>query len=112
MTINYLSFDIEDNFEPYELADPGDWHRYEPQVLENTERILELLGRLRQRATFFILGKVARRRPEIVQIIHDQNHEIACHGFQHQRAEKLEKPGSSRMPKWARKRLRPVHPVT
>lgn len=83
MSWNYLTFDIEDNFEFGELTDPGDWVQYEPQVVENTKKILNLLDEHHVKATFFILGKVAERRPEIVPLIVERGHRIASHGYSH-----------------------------
>src|SRR6187402_1174611 len=57
--------------------------RMDPRVVENTERALALLRRHRQRATFFVLGRVAERHPEIVQRIYEEGHEVACKGYDH-----------------------------
>jgi polysaccharide deacetylase family protein (PEP-CTERM system associated) len=46
-------------------------------------RLLDLLARSRARATFFVLGALAERQPEIVRMIHAAGHEIACHGHMH-----------------------------
>lgn len=58
---------------------------------DGTFRYLELFERLSLPATFFIVGEVAERRPDIVDAIHLAGHEIACHAWQHpnigQRAE-------------------------
>jgi len=93
MITNILTFDIEDNFEQHELVDPLDWERYEGQVLENTTRILSLLEEFQVKSTFFILGKVAERRPEIVRTIYESGHEVATHGYAHQPVTLLGKKG-------------------
>jgi len=90
---NLISFDIEDNFTREELVDDKDWLKYEGQVRENTCRILDLLSRHRVKATFFLLGKVADRRPEIVSKILLDGHEIASHGYIHERVGVLGKAG-------------------
>lgn len=46
-------------------------------------RYLELFERLSIPATFFVVGKVGERRPDIVDAIHDAGHEVACHGWDH-----------------------------
>lgn len=90
---NILSFDIEDNFTREELADPRDWEKYEGQVVENTERILRLLDEYDTKATFFVLGKVASRRPEVVQMIGKAGHEVASHGYIHEWVDRLGEDG-------------------
>jgi len=90
---NLISFDIEDNFTREELADANDWLKYEGQVMENTCRILDLLSKHGVQATFFLLGKVADRRPEIVNRILQDGHEIASHGYIHERVDVLGKAG-------------------
>jgi peptidoglycan-N-acetylglucosamine deacetylase len=52
-------------------------------VVPSTRALLELLGRRGVRATFFVLGEVARRRPGLVAEIAAQGHEVACHGQHH-----------------------------
>lgn len=79
-----MSFDIEDNFAREELRDDADWSRYEGQVLPNTEKIVALLQALKVDATFFVLGKVAARRPEVVRCIDRAGFEIASHGYAHE----------------------------
>lgn len=93
MITNILTFDIEDNFEQDELVDPLDWERYEGQVLDNTTRILNLLKEFGVKSTFFILGKVAERKPEIVRAVYESGHEIATHGYAHQPVVLLGKKG-------------------
>jgi len=86
---NLLTFDIEDNFTMDELVDQDDWEIYKLQVVENTRRILNLLERYETKATFFVLGKVAERHPEIVKMINRAEHELASHGYIHERASVL-----------------------
>lgn len=89
MINNILTFDIEDNFAKSELKKPSDWERYEGQVEENTHRILEMLRKYEVTATFFVLGKVAARRPNIVHRILSEGHEIASHGYIHEKVDNL-----------------------
>ena len=90
---NILTFDIEDNFTHAELSNPEDWGKYEKQVVENTRRILTLLARYNIQATFFVLAKVAERRPEVVKMIMSKGHEIASHGYIHERVQVLGRNG-------------------
>lgn len=83
MKFHYLTFDIEDFFDADELSDTRDWDRYAPQVVENTERILSMLRKHRVRATFFVVGKVAARHPDIVKRIVGEGHSLGSHGYAH-----------------------------
>ena len=51
----------------------------------NTHRLLDLLDTAQTRATFFVLGWVAERQPHLVRTIHARGHEVASHGYAHQR---------------------------
>jgi polysaccharide deacetylase family protein (PEP-CTERM system associated) len=86
--VNALSIDVEDYYHVAGFESVvrfEDWGRYESRVERNTHRILELLEAHRSKATFFILGWVGERFPKLVREIHDQGHEIASHGYSHQR---------------------------
>jgi len=85
--INALSFDIEDWFQVENLkgvVSYGDWESAELRVEANTEKILALLREHKVKATFFILGWIAEKRPSLVKAIHDEGHEIASHGYAHE----------------------------
>jgi polysaccharide deacetylase family protein (PEP-CTERM system associated) len=84
-----LSFDVEDNFTREELADPGDWDKFESQVVENTKRVVKLLNDINGDATFFVVGKTAERRPEIVRIISESGFEVASHGYAHEPVDQM-----------------------
>ncbi len=62
----------------------GDWRRIGPELEQQVHTILELLDSLGSRATFFVLGMVARDRPALLEQIARRGHEIACHGDAHQ----------------------------
>ncbi|MDI6765119.1 MAG: polysaccharide deacetylase family protein [Thermodesulfobacteriota bacterium] len=53
------------------------------QVPEATQQVLNLLDRYQTKGTFFIVGEVAERHPELVRLIFEKGHEIGCHGFSH-----------------------------
>jgi polysaccharide deacetylase family protein (PEP-CTERM system associated) len=78
-----LTVDVEDNFTLEELADPTDWSRYEGQVMYNTDRVISLLDGYKAKATFFVVGAVAERHPEIVEYIIKKGHEVASHSYWH-----------------------------
>ncbi|HXV19771.1 MAG TPA: XrtA system polysaccharide deacetylase [Desulfuromonadales bacterium] len=85
---NLLTIDVEDYFHvsAFETVSPPEtWERCEFRVDRNTERVLALLAEYDVRATFFVLGWVARRFPELVKKIARHGHEIASHGYGHRR---------------------------
>ncbi len=87
-----LSFDVEDYFQVGNLRDvigKSDWERITLRVADNTERILDILDKHETRATFFILGWVAERVPDLVSKIHEAGHEVASHGYGHDLVYKL-----------------------
>ncbi|HQR45572.1 MAG TPA: polysaccharide deacetylase family protein [Thermoanaerobaculia bacterium] len=88
-----LTVDVEEWFhvcgEPA-YADPAGWPDRPSRVEEGVGRILDLLGPTRSRATFFVLGWVARKFPELVLRIRDAGHEVGCHGDLHQRVYELD----------------------
>ena len=80
-----LSIDVEDWFHAGNLAvPPPTWDSCEFRVERNTMRILEILEASKVRATFFVLGWVAERTPNLVRSIAEAGHEVACHGHAHQ----------------------------
>lgn len=81
---NALSIDLEDWFCAYNLRIPlSQWDTCELRVVPNTHRLLDLLERRKVQATFFVLGWIAERVPELVQEIEGHGHEIATHGYSH-----------------------------
>jgi polysaccharide deacetylase family protein (PEP-CTERM system associated) len=84
--MNILTFDIEDWFHTHQnrrRTSGHIWKALPPKVEENTERILDLLERLERKATFFVLGWVAERHPELIKKIHAQGHAIGAHSYWH-----------------------------
>jgi polysaccharide deacetylase family protein (PEP-CTERM system associated) len=85
--LNALTIDVEDYFQVNAFASVvryDQWGSYPLRVAENTYRILDLLEQHHITATFFVLGWVAERLPELTREIHRSGHEIACHGYGHQ----------------------------
>lgn len=83
---NALTVDVEDYFHVSALApsiDRGSWGSRESRVVANTHRLLNLFGQFGVRGTFFVLGWVAERHPQLVKDIAAAGHEVACHGFSH-----------------------------
>lgn len=86
---NALTIDVEDYFHVSAFAPHiarADWDRMPCRVERNVDAILHLLDEHGIHATFFMLGWVAERYPGLARRIVDQGHELACHGYEHQRA--------------------------
>ena len=80
--VNALTIDLEDWYQGVQV-DPRRWATFEDRVAPVTERLLDLLARARVRATFFTLGHVAERHPELVRAVASAGHEVASHGWSH-----------------------------
>jgi polysaccharide deacetylase family protein (PEP-CTERM system associated) len=84
--VNVMTIDVEDYFHVSVfdgLLPRLEWPRMESRVCRNTERLLDILAEYNVRATFFVLGWVAERFPELVPRIASAGHEIASHGYAH-----------------------------
>ncbi|UOF89036.1 polysaccharide deacetylase family protein [Fodinisporobacter ferrooxydans] len=83
--INALTVDVEDWYQTSDFHFPiANWHRYEDRVVENTRVLLELFSFYRVKGTFFTLGCIAERHPDLVEKIAADGHEIGSHGGWHQ----------------------------
>ncbi len=85
---NALTVDLEDYFHVSAYADKvrlEEWDSYPSRVAENTDRLLGLLAEHNCLATFFVLGWVAEKKPEVVARVAAAGHEIACHSLLHRR---------------------------
>ena len=85
---NAMTVDVEDYFqvsafEKYISKDQ--WDNIPHRVSQNTHKVLDLFAARNIRATFFTLGWVAERYPELVHRIVKEGHELACHGYEHTR---------------------------
>jgi polysaccharide deacetylase family protein (PEP-CTERM system associated) len=86
--INAMTVDVEDYFQvsAFEAhVDRAQWQTWPMRVEDNTLRILDLFARHQVRGTFFTLGWVAERYPELVKRIVSEGHEVASHGWDHVR---------------------------
>ena len=84
---NALTFDVEEYFHAEVFAGVvrrEQWSTLESRVERTTERLLEVLAETGTQATFFVLGWVAERHPDLVRAIAAQGHEVACHGYGHE----------------------------
>lgn len=90
--VNALTVDVEDYFQvsAFKPLMPLDrWHLQECRVERNVDLILQLFARHGARATFFTLGWIAERYPDLVRRIVAEGHELASHGYEHERATEL-----------------------
>jgi polysaccharide deacetylase family protein (PEP-CTERM system associated) len=89
---NALTIDVEDYFQVSAFAPyirRNEWDSRECRVERNVDRILEMLATQSTHATFFTLGWVAERYPQLIHRIVAGGHELASHGYGHQRASDL-----------------------
>ena len=91
---NLLSIDLEDwfcvsNFD--DLIPREAWDACELRVVDSTLRLVDLFARRRVKATFFVLGWVAERVPDLIREVAAAGHEIACHGYGHHRLGQLDR---------------------
>lgn len=85
----FFTVDVEDWYHPL-LKDPATWCGREDRVVPATKRLLDLLAATGNCATFFVLGDIAERHPELVAAILDGGHEVGCHGHHHLSLKSLE----------------------
>lgn len=84
-----LSFDVEEAFHALNLwgaVPPDTWADQPPRSEQVVAALLEQLARHSVRATFFVLGLVAERTPQVVAAIVAAGHELASHGYSHRMA--------------------------
>jgi polysaccharide deacetylase family protein (PEP-CTERM system associated) len=88
-TRNIFTVDLEEWFHicasGNESLEPEHWDRLQTRVEPTTRLLLELLDRRSIRATFFVVGWVAERHPELVETVRAAGHEIGSHGHLHQK---------------------------
>eukprot|EP00487_Bulimina_marginata_P001039 TRINITY_DN12167_c0_g1_i1.p1 TRINITY_DN12167_c0_g1~~TRINITY_DN12167_c0_g1_i1.p1 ORF type:complete len:116 (-),score=11.05 TRINITY_DN12167_c0_g1_i1:167-514(-) len=90
--INAMTVDVEDYFHVSAFENTineSDWHNLPLRVEHNTYKLLELFEKHNAKSTFFTLGWVAKRCPDLIKAIVDQGHELASHGFSHKRATEM-----------------------
>jgi polysaccharide deacetylase family protein (PEP-CTERM system associated) len=85
--MNILTFDIEEWFHilnNVSTKTEKEWVNYESRIHANTDRILNLLDKYKLKATFFCLGWIAKKYPDIIKKLDDCNYEIGTHTMMHQ----------------------------
>jgi len=84
--VNIFTVDVEDYFMVSAFSDVipmHQWGNFESRIENNTLRVLDIIDKYSVNGTFFILGWVAERYPEIVKEIDRRGHEVACHSYCH-----------------------------
>src|SRR6476661_2028223 len=88
MLRHHFTVDVEEYFQvsAFEAHVPrADWEHLPRRLAQSVRRLLELLATAEVRGTFFVLGWIARRQPDVVREIARAGHEIASHGWDHRR---------------------------
>jgi polysaccharide deacetylase family protein (PEP-CTERM system associated) len=84
--VNAMSIDVEDYFQVSafdRVVQRSLWDRMESRVVANTDRLLAMFDEFSVKSTFFVLGWVAERHPDLVRRIAASGHEVASHGYGH-----------------------------
>jgi polysaccharide deacetylase family protein (PEP-CTERM system associated) len=84
---NIMTFDLEEWFHILDLPEPigkSDWCSLPSHIEEGLDLFLELLDRYNITCTFFVLGWIADKYPDLVRKINALNHEVASHGYRHE----------------------------
>ena len=85
---NIMSVDLEDFYCDLPF---NEWGKYKERIINNTQKILNLFEKYNVKATFFTLGFIAEKHPELIEEIQSKGHEIASHGYRHLDARKISK---------------------
>jgi polysaccharide deacetylase family protein (PEP-CTERM system associated) len=91
-TSHFFTVDVEEYFQVKALesvVSRSEWEVHPSRVGRSIEILLTTLERYEARGTFFVLGWIAKHRPEVVRAIADSGHEVASHGFWHERVTTL-----------------------
>jgi len=84
--INAFSIDLEDWFCVYNFSNvikQEDWDSYEYRAEKNTRKLLLILDEFNVKCTFFVLGWISEKSPELIKEIENRGHEIAFHTYTH-----------------------------
>src|SRR5262245_58393283 len=85
--VKAMAIDVQDDFHVAGFAPPlaaADCTNVEPRCERNRDRLLALFDEHQTRSTFFVLGWVTERYPELIRELHRRGHEVACHGLTHE----------------------------
>ncbi len=82
--MNILTFDIEDWYNCDFISRDFNWDGYEIRIYKGVDKILDELERRNLKGTFFCLGWIAEKHPDVIRKIHSHGHHIGCHSYQHE----------------------------
>lgn len=94
LPINGLSVDVEDWFQVSvfdNVIDKDHWGSLTDRTARNCDQILDMFAEADVKATFFVLGWVAKRYPELMRRIAQEGHEIASHGWDNARVNRMDR---------------------
>jgi polysaccharide deacetylase family protein (PEP-CTERM system associated) len=93
-TAHFFTVDVEEHFQVKAMESVvrrDEWLSHPTRVARSIDALLASLERRGARGTFFVLGWLAKHRPEVVHAISDAGHEIGSHGFWHERVPTLDR---------------------
>src|SRR6266516_4069112 len=93
LATHFFTVDVEEYFQVKALesvVSPDQWLSRPTRVARSIDALIGILDKHRVKGTFFVLGWLATHRPEVVRAIVEAGHEIASHGFRHQRVSSLD----------------------
>lgn len=91
--MNVLTFDIEDWYNCDFITPDFNWDKYEVRIYEGIEKILAELDARNLKGTFFCLGWIAEKHPDVIRKIFNQGHHLGCHSYQHELSYKFDREG-------------------
>ena len=104
--MNILTFDIEDWYNCDFITPDLNWDKYEVRIYEGVERILQELAKRELKATFFCLGWIAEKHPDVIRWIHEQGHHIGSHSYRHELTSHHDRDSFRRDTKKSKKRIK------
>ena len=81
--LNAMSVDIEDLYQIYAGRGYKCAYEHSPYIEDSTDKILQLFKKYKTKATFFIVGSVAKKNRLLLKKIAEEGHEIGSHGYFH-----------------------------
>lgn len=88
--LNALTVDLEDWYHTNDFnLEIAKWGSFEDRIRKSTELLLEVLARYQVKGTFFVLGCIAEKHPDLIRMVAAGGHEIASHGGWHQMVNRM-----------------------
>src|SRR5260221_678697 len=84
MHTNSFTVDFEDWYQGIELP-IAEWNKHQPRIEHGLNKIIELLDKHQCKATFFTLGWIAEKYPQLVKQLANAGHELASHSYSHEK---------------------------